>query len=185
MTKSIEEQALDEHILSIYRYDPNDGNIYFKQNIGNKKAGQKAGSICKNNDYSRIKFGKKSKLSHRVAWFLYYGKWPKNFIDHINGIKNDNKIENLREATRRQNSLNKKIHRDGQLIGAHYDKHKYKKKWIAKMSINGKSKFLGSYATKEEAHKRYVEHLKSIGDSPIEVQLTKADQMLKEMGVNL
>lgn len=185
MTKSIEEQANEAHILNSYRYDSKNGNIYYKQNVGNKKSGEKAGSVCKNNGYSRMGIGNTVRLLHRVAWFLYYGKWPEKHLDHINGIKSDNRIENLREVTHRQNSFNLKRHREGELLGAHYDKHKYKKKWVAKMRINGKSKFLGSYKTKEEAHKRYVEYLNSIGDSLIDVDLTKADQMLKEMGIKL
>lgn len=46
-------------------------------------------------------------LAHRVAWFMSHGVWPNHFIDHINGVKNDNRIVNLREATKSQNLMNK------------------------------------------------------------------------------
>lgn len=52
---------------------------------------------------------------HRVAWFLYYGKWPEKCIDHINGDRSDNRIENLRDVSHSENSLNKDKHRNGHI----------------------------------------------------------------------
>ena len=45
-------------------------------------------------------------LQHRVAWALHYGEWPASFIDHINHIRDDNRIHNLRVVTRAENNSN-------------------------------------------------------------------------------
>ena len=46
---------------------------------------------------------------HRVAWLLHYGKWPEHHIDHINGIKTDNRITNLRDVPREANMQNMRL----------------------------------------------------------------------------
>ena len=60
-----------------------------------------------NNGYIIIRLFGENYLSHRLAWFYIHGYWP-NIIDHINGIKSDNRIDNLREVTRSQNAINSK-----------------------------------------------------------------------------
>lgn len=55
--------------------------------------------------------------AHRVAWVLYYGKWPTHQIDHINGIRNDNRISNLRDVTQSENMRNRRMNA-GQASGA-------------------------------------------------------------------
>lgn len=79
---------------------------------------------------------------------------PKNQIDHINGNKSDNRIENLREVTNRQNNLNKLIHISGKLPGCYLRNDK--KSWSSSISISGKSRYLGSYKTEQEAHTAYL-----------------------------
>jgi hypothetical protein len=56
-------------------------------------------------------------LGHKVAWAIYHGYWPYHELDHINGVRTDNRIENLRASTRRDNMLNqhKKKGRDKDL----------------------------------------------------------------------
>lgn len=116
-----------------------------------------------NEGYLNIKLNKKQYQSHRLAWLYVYGTWPKNCIDHINGIKNDNRIENLREVTIRKNNQNKNNHRTGKLVGANYNK--IRNKWQAHIKINNKKTYLGSYSTEIEAHKAY---LKALNTLPIE-----------------
>ena len=88
---------------------------------------------------------------HRLIWMLHYGYVP-NIVDHINGIKDDNRIENLRDVTQRENGQNLPCHRKGKLPGA----KKSGKYWNASLSIKGARVSLGSYATEKDAHLAYI-----------------------------
>lgn len=96
---------------------------------------------------------------HRLVWFLENGKWPENIIDHINGNKRDNRIENLRDSTARQNSQNRKEHRNGRLVGATTSRNK----WRSSATINGKTVVFGFFKTELEAHNKYKEELTKRG----------------------
>ena len=106
--------------------------------------------------------------SHRLAWLYVHGVWPKNFIDHINGDKSDNRICNLREATRRENAQNLKIHRAGKLAGCSYNKKI--NKWNARMTINKKYINLGFYETEVEAHLAYKNACSSLSETTTRLQ---------------
>jgi hypothetical protein len=117
------------------------------------KIGQEAGGVS--NGYKVITIMKKTYPAHRLAWLYMYGKFPNEFIDHINGNPLDNKLCNLREATRSQNGQNK-IYAQGKnkYIGAYW--HKACKKWFSRITVNGKSIHLGYFKTELEAHEAYI-----------------------------
>lgn len=103
--------------------------------------------------YVEIRFNYQKVKAHRLAWFIYYGKWPKHFIDHKNGNPSDNRIKNLREVSSRENSMNQKSHRKGKLVGAVF--HKRDKRWQASIRKDGKIKFLGYFDSEKLAHQAY------------------------------
>ena len=91
---------------------------------------------------------------HRIIWALVHGEWPPSFIDHANGDKADNRIENLRPATHAQNQQNKRALSKRGFKGASYCKAA--KRWRAKIDGGGLGyKFLGYFDTPEEAHDAY------------------------------
>ena len=145
-------------IENYIKYNPIKGTLTWIKNKGTAKIGQ----ICKNKslNYIRIGFKGKDYLGHRIAWYLYYGYEPKEQIDHINGIKNDNRIKNLRLVTNRKNNQNKKIHRNGKLLGASYDRGKRKSQY----KIKGKSVHIGYFKTEIEAHNAYMSKMKQLGE---------------------
>jgi len=91
--------------------------------------------------------------SHRVAWAIYYGEWPNDQIDHINGIKTDNRIVNLRVVDASKNARNRKIPKNNRsgTVGVRFKPDI--RKWTASISVNGKRKYLGVYERKEDAIK--------------------------------
>lgn len=67
--------------------------------------------------YRYISFRGRHYYAHRLAWLIVKGEWPKNHIDHINGVKDDNRIANLRDVSSAENHRNMKIHRSGKTCG--------------------------------------------------------------------
>jgi len=99
-----ERKAFEEYLLSTYEYDTATGKLI------NKKWNREYPGVIFNNGYVRVIVffhGKQFKLwKHRLVFFLVYGRFPKE-IDHLNGIKTDNRIENLREVSGSENCQNR------------------------------------------------------------------------------
>lgn len=109
---------------------------------------------------------KKTYFVHRLAWALHYGEWPKGQIDHINGVKDDNRIENLRDVCSSVNAKNKRKSRRNSsgFIGVDYVKKS--KRWRARISTGGRRIEIGQYKTPEEAAKAYEAVKQSFGFHP-------------------
>lgn len=90
-------------------------------------------------------------MAHRVIWAYHYGEWPINEIDHINGIKRDNRLENLRDVTTSENQKNRclAIINTSGSMGVGF--HKRQKKWRAYIASEGKQYHLGTFKTQLEA----------------------------------
>jgi len=130
-------------------FDYRDGQLYWKERIKSDiDISKPAGCIVKDG-YRDIKIEGKKYRAHRLIWKYHYGKDPKEFIDHIDGNKTNNNIENLREATNQQNGFNKGPQKNNKLgiKGVRKDRNKYR----ATIIINGKEKHLGMFFTIEEA----------------------------------
>jgi hypothetical protein len=117
-----------------------------------KWSGKRAGWIWRNS-YVYIDFGGDRYQAHRLAWLYVYGSFPPHplEIDHINTNGMDNRISNLRVATRQQQLCNTKRRRDNKSghKGVFYsERHK---KWLVSIRIDGKSHFIGLFKTTEEA----------------------------------
>lgn len=117
-------------------------------------AGASAGYVDQNG-YVLIRLCGVRMRGHVLAWAHATGAWPKAEIDHINLDKADNRLSNLREATRSQNLANcrPRIRNFCGLKGAHWlEKNQ---KWRASISLSGKTKHLGHFDTAEDAHRAY------------------------------
>lgn len=136
----------------IFECDPEIGKVIRKVNLGKYKAGTIAGN--KNyKGYIIIEHKNKAHRAHRIIWNMFRGPIPDNMeIDHINGIRDDNRLVNLRLATRSQNASNSKrsIRNTSGYIGVRLNQTG--KKWISEIKINNKKKRLGLFNTKEEAY---------------------------------
>ena len=122
--------------------------------------GSKVGDIAgtTSHDYRRIRLHGKAYFAHRIAILITEGAWPPNEIDHIDGDKSNNRLANLRHATRSENNQNQRRAHKGSrsgVLGAYF--HKRMKKWQSSVAVDGKSFHLGTFSTMEEAQSRYLE----------------------------
>ena len=145
-----------EFIKEHFRYDPETGFIY---KIKGRNCGNRVG--CETTyGYQMFSFRfnnkKYSFYNHRAAWLLTFGKFPDNYIDHIDHDKTNNKLSNLRECTIQENGFNrlKQNNRcDSIYKGVAY--HKRDDKWQASIMINKKLKFIGYFNNEKEAALAY------------------------------
>lgn len=142
-------------LRQLLRYDPDTGKLFWRERdnpvVNARLAGKEALSTKDKDGYLVGLLGGKRMLAHRVVWATVYGSWPTSEIDHINGVKDDNRVENLREATRSQNMQNTErwsTNRSG-YKGVCWNKAS--QKWQAQISNNGII-YLGLYDTPEAAY---------------------------------
>jgi HNH endonuclease/AP2 domain len=148
-----------EQLKEAFNYDDETGIFTWKiQPSFGIKIGSIAGNTRKDN-YVVIRIFNKRYLSHRLAWFYQYGYWPKE-LDHINGIKNDNRLVNLRECAQGQNQKNIGIRADNKSGYKGVIWHKQIGKWEARARLNNKPYYLGVFADIKEAAKAYQEFAK-------------------------
>ncbi len=138
-----------EYIKSILKYDKKTGNLIWKITNRRMKAGKVAGNIRKDG-YIGIGLNGKHYLAHRIIWFITHNSFPKNQIDHINHIRSDNRIENLREVN---NSENQKNQRKGKTHQMGVFWRENRQKWMAYISSHNKRYYLGSFANFNDAVK--------------------------------
>ena len=141
-------QHSPEEIKKRLRIDP-DGTIYWKVGFRGRRREIEAGAL-RPNGYLTIGLDGQQYKAHRVAWVLYTGEWPKGFIDHINGVKTDNRRENLREATQTQNSQNRRKAKGiSGVVGVSWDNRT--QKWNPSIKVNGVKKHLGLFSDLDDA----------------------------------
>lgn len=150
-----------DRIGQLLSYDSRTGELYWKITQSNViRSGSKAGSLNNANGYVRIKLDKIMYAAHRLVWKMHTGKDPAHHLDHINGIRSDNRIENLREATNSQNiaaaKLNK-ISKSGK-TGVYYIERLGK--YTAAFRKNRKYNYLGLFGTLQEAEAAYLKAFK-------------------------
>ncbi len=139
-------------LKELFHYDPLSGVFTRKVWVsGGSMVGDIAGSHC--NGYLVMRIDKRNYRIHRLAWLYVYGSLPEHAIDHINGIKDDNRIANLRDVTHSRNCKNRKrmaTNKSG--VNGVFWKKQYSK-WCAKIQINGNHIYLGYFAELDDAKK--------------------------------
>lgn len=144
-----------KQLLELFSYDPATGVFTWKVNTSpHRLIGKPAGLLIpgRAGGYRRLRIGGKTHSAGRVAWFLMTGRWPRKEIDHINGVRDDNRFGNLREATRIQNCQNRNGSSVTGFKGVSVEKiYGYR----ASIKVGGKNKYLGTFATPVEAARAY------------------------------
>jgi hypothetical protein len=150
MTKQYSLNDIEETIRKNFSYDKRSGKLFRKFKNGSKKeiTAVSHGYLCCNikNKFFSV---------HRIIWFICKNKWPSNEIDHKDGNRSNNKIKNLREATRSQNSQNKKKPENNTSGFKGVSFKETSGKWRAYIKVDGVNIHLGYYKSAKEAHKAY------------------------------
>ena len=139
-----------QELKELLHYCPETGVFTCLKAIGDRKLGSEVGTFMRDEWYLRTIIGGKFHYMHRLAWLYTHGVWPKD-IDHINGIRYDNRLVNLRSVDRSTNNKNSKRQTNNVsgVTGVNFDK--FTGRWLVRASIDGKAVNLGRYDTKEEA----------------------------------
>ena len=138
-------------------FEYRDGNLYWKiKPSARVSIGDKAGVLDKHNGYIRVGYKNKDYRVHRIIFFMHYGYMPTE-IDHINNIRTDNRIENLRAATSTQNKYNVSITIANTSGVKNVSWNKQKQKWWVRLRVNGKICHFGYFANLELAALRAAE----------------------------
>ena len=144
-----------EKAKELFTYDRETGIIKWNYRFNNKqRAGLVAGSQRKDDADGYIQIGIKGKLypAHRIAMLLSYGFYGDGLeVDHINHIRNDNRLSNLRFVTTTGNRRNQSIssRNTSGVTGVSY--YKAKRKYVAQIKVDRVNIYLGSFVTLEEA----------------------------------
>jgi hypothetical protein len=132
-----------DFLQSLFLCDPKTGSLIWKKG---RRAGKEAGSF--QNGYRAIQVSKDGKIlnlkAHRVIWKIVYGTEPDE-IDHINGGRSDNRIENLRSVNCASNQKNKSRQRGSRAPFQGVNWYPNSNRWHARIGANGKIKSLGYF----------------------------------------
>jgi hypothetical protein len=143
--------------MELLSYDPDSGLFTWNQRRGGKALAGSVAGVLRPDGYVTITIDFKKTMAHRLAWLVVHGAEPTDQIDHINGIRSDNRLCNLRAATNGQNQQNlagaKKQNRLG-FLGVTF--HPQSGKYRARIRTDGQVKDCGLHATPELAHAAYL-----------------------------
>lgn len=130
-------------------YDPGTGHLL--------RRSKRVGTPYMENGYTRIRIDGRAYRAHRLAWLHFYGEWPSEQIDHINGARSDNRIENLRQASNAMNGQNRKgpkSHNKSGYLGVHWNKKD--RSFRAVIKANRVTHYLGSFKDPAVAYQAYL-----------------------------
>lgn len=145
-----------ERLREVLVYDPITGLWRWLKMLSWRRAVGSSAGECKKSGYVLIGIDGHRYRAHRLAWLYMTGAWPSGELDHKDTNPSNNRWNNIREATRVQNTHNTSLSKSNTsgFKGAYW--HKKSGKWMAHIKYNCKTIYLGLFDTREEAHAAYV-----------------------------
>lgn len=147
-------QIIADELRLLVEYDPLTGLFYSKVGYPGVTAGKLLGGKPNKAGYIATTVLGVRYYAHRLAWLYMTGKWPLELIDHINGIRSDNRFVNLREATETQNRINS-VQRASVSGYRGVVFHPETKKWRAVIKVGKNPISLGLFTKPENAALAY------------------------------
>lgn len=144
-----------ERLRELLAYDPDTGEFrWIIRPTPRIRPGSLAGCVTRKG-YLYIRYEDRGYMAHRLAWLYVYGEWPKERLDHRNGVKLDNRIDNLRAATNAENNQNhsrpNRNNRSG-FLGV----SRNRAGWQAAIKVDHTRHHLGTFGSPEEAAAAYI-----------------------------
>ena len=150
INKHKENLLTSERLKELLHYDPSTGLFIRKTKVtGSVNIGDIAGHGV--HGYIVIEINSMPYRAHRLAWLYVYDVWPKEYIDHVNHIRDDNRITNLREVTRTLNQRNRTKRKDNKSGMTGVYPYGVSGKWGVNIGDDGKQVYLGCFFDKFEA----------------------------------
>lgn len=149
-----------DRLLELVHYDPDTGIFTNKVRRNNISPIGKVLGTKNASGHLVAQLDKKMYLLHRLAWFYCFKEWPEDILDHIDRNPENNRLDNLREATKVTNSYNSRLRKDNTsgIKGVYFDKRR--NLFYSQIVANKQKTFLGYFETKEAAAKAYSEAAK-------------------------
>jgi hypothetical protein len=166
-SKETRETALSQaRLKEVVNYDPLTGILTWLSTRGRCVYGSEAGTI-RWNGYKRVQIDSRTYAVHRLIWLYVYGEWPEEDLDHIDADRSNNRVDNLRLASRSQNLMNrdKSPRNTSGYKGVSLDKKR--NKWDARITAYGRQHCLGLFDNKLDAYKAYCAKEKELFGSYI------------------
>lgn len=148
-------------IRELLAYDPETGRFTWLVDAGSVRAGDEASSMTIAG-YSRVKLDGVHHYLHRLAWAFVHGEFPESDLDHVNMVKSDNRISNLRLATKAENQMHRGIPKNNTSGCKGVTWNATKGKWSVRCAANGKRKHLGYFDDVASATSVYKQYAPSI-----------------------
>lgn len=138
-------------LKEVLQYDPETGAFTWRSGHGKVRAHERAGSRHAAG-YRQINLGGAVMLEHRLAHLYMRGCWPRSEVDHRNGVRSDNRWDNLRPATSSEQKQNATIRKDNTSGFQGVGWFKPKGKWRARIRVGGREHHLGYFDDPESAY---------------------------------
>jgi len=152
------------HVRSLYSYNPDTGLLTntYKECTGNRREGEEPGFLDRLG-YRQTKMKGVNYLVHRIIWAIYYQEDPPDYLDHINGIPDDNRIINLREVTCSLNQKNAKLRSDNTSGFTGVEYRKSTGEYVFSYSIAGRRVYSYGYLSASEASQARLKEVSQAG----------------------
>jgi hypothetical protein len=141
-------------LRAMFDCDPSVGVLVRRFTLGKGIAG-KSSTLTDKDGYLIVGVCRKIYRAHRVVWMYFHGSWPNGDIDHINRIKTDNRLSNLRVVTHRENRQNQGPCRNNKSGMRGVYRH-YSGKWVAEIYGLGEKHYLGIFDEIADAQRAYA-----------------------------